>query len=375
MGFLVSSAELQHHLSLVGGIVPSKAVLPIIQNIRLRLVGDRLHLSATDLDSSIETQLRVEPQGDTPFDLALPAKLMLDTVKALPEQPITFEPVEDQFSVRLLTENGQYELSGANGQDFPSLPQPDGTTRIELPLQTLVKAIDQVLFAASTDELKPALNGMFFDLKSGGATFVATDAHRLVRYRRLDISTAQETSFILPQKALKLLANAAGSDEEALRIEYNPSHAFFHFGDTQLSCRLIDARFPDYENVIPAASTSKLIISKRELLGSMRRLDIYSNKSTHLGRFRLSAGQLAVQSEDPEFANRANETLRCIYEGEPLEIGFNVSLLLDILGNIDTEDVVFELDSPGRAAVILPSEQAKGEHVLMLLMPVMLSVN
>lgn len=375
MGFLVSSSDLQHHLSVVAGVVPSKAVLPIILNIRMRLAGDQLYLTATDIDTTVETQMRVEPQGSADFDLALPAKLLQDTLKALPEQPITFEPIEDQFAVKLVTENGEYELSGASGQDFPSTPAPEATSGIQLPLQTLVKAIDQVLFAASTDELKPALNGMYFDLRTTGATFVATDAHRLVRYRRLDITTQEDISFILPQKALKLLANAAGDEDENLTIEYNPSNAFFSFGDTRLTCRLIDARFPDYENVIPKESPNKLIIAKKDLLGSMRRLDIYSNKSTHLGRFRLASGKLEVTSEDPEFANRAHETLKCLYEGSALEIGFNVSLLLDILGNLETEDVIFELDSPGRAAVILPSEQLQGENLLMLLMPVMLSAN
>lgn len=375
MGFLVSSSELQHHLAVVAGVVPSKAVLPIILNIRLRLEGDQLHLTATDLDTTVSTHVRVEPQGEGDFDLALPAKLLQDTLRALPEQPVTFQPIDDQFAVKLVTENGEYELSGANGADFPSPPAPEGTTGIQLPLQTLVKAIDQVLFAASNDELKPALNGMFFDLRTTGATFVATDAHRLVRYRRLDVTTGEDISFILPHKALKLLANAAGDEDENLTIDYNPSSAFFSFGDTKLICRLIDARFPDYENVIPKESPGKLIIPKKDLLGSMRRLDIYSNKSTHLGRFRIGSGKLEVMSEDPEFANRAHETLKCIYEGEALEIGFNVSLLLDILSNLDTEDVIFEVDSPGRAAVILPSEQAQGEHILMLLMPVMLSAN
>jgi DNA polymerase-3 subunit beta len=373
MSFVVNSAELQKHLSLIGGVVPTKSVLPILQNVLFRLSKNELELAATDLDNAMRTSLAVEKLDDEAVDIALPAKLLQDTLKALPEQPITFKVDPETFAVRLTTENGEYELSGANGQDYPALPSPEKTQKLDMPMAILSRAINKTLFAASTDELKPALNGMFFDFKTTGATFVATDAHRLVRYRRLDITVKKDVSFILPQKALKLIGNAAQGSVETITLEYNQSNAFFTFGTTLLVCRLIDARFPDYENVIPKTSSSKAILAKRDLLGSMRRLDIFSNKTTHLGRFSLSSNLLEVYSEDVDFSNRAKENLNSTYDGAKMEIGFNVSLMTDLISNVDTDEVIMELESPSRAAVVLPAEQAQGENILMLLMPVMLS--
>lgn len=373
MSFVVNSAELQKHLSLIGGVVPTKSVLPILQNVLFRLSKGTLELAATDLDNAMRTSLAVEALDNDPVDIALPAKLLQDTLKALPEQPVTFKVDPETFAIRLTTENGEYELSGANGQDYPALPAPEKTQKLDIPMATLSRAIGKTLFAASTDELKPALNGMYFDFKTTGATFVATDAHRLVRYRRLDITVKKDVSFILPQKALKLIGSAGAGSVETVTLEYNQSNAFFTFGTTLLVCRLIDARFPDYENVIPKTSSSKAILSKRELLGSMRRLDIFSNKTTHLGRFGFSSNALEVFSEDVDFSNRAKETLNSTYDGAKMEIGFNVSLMTDLISNVDTDELVMELESPSRAAVVVPSQQEQGENLLMLLMPVMLS--
>lgn len=374
MSFIVASHELQSHLSRISGVVPAKSVLPIIQNIHFQLRDGQLVLTATDLDNSLQTTLAVEPQGAGELNVAFPAKLLQDTIKALPEQPLTFTRNEDSNVITLTTDVGEYRVNTEPGADFPQFPKAEETQTITLPLSVLVNVIDHTLFAASTDELKPAMNGMLFEFAPGGANFVATDAHRLVRYRRTDIQTEAEVTFILPQKALKLLVSAASSSgAETVQIEYNQTSAFFSFGSTRMACRLIDARFPDYRNVIPASSPAKAILNKRELLGSMRRLDIYSNKTTHLGRFKLMGNVLEVQAEDLDFDNRATERLHALYEGEDLEIGFNVALMRDLIDNIPTEDAVLELESPSRAAVILPSEQAENEDLLMLLMPVMLT--
>jgi DNA polymerase III subunit beta len=238
----------------------------------------------------------------------------------------------------------------------------------------LAKAIQRTIFAASTDELKVALNGVLFDFKTTGATFVATDAHRLVRYRRQDVIVPEDISFILPQKALNLLQSlAAGSQDDALTIEYNQSNAFFQIGVARLVCRLIDARFPDYEAVIPKESPNRVVLNKRELLQSLRRLDIFSNKTTHLGRCSLAENAMNMVAEDNEYANRAKEGLSCVYDGAAMEIGFNISLMNDVIGAIETDEVVLELDTPSRAAVVVPASQEPNEDVLMLLMPVMLT--
>lgn len=375
MKFIVSSGDLLKHVSAIQGVVSTKAVLPIIQNILLELQDGQLRLTATDLENSLQTALKVEAQSNENLSVCLPAKILADTLKALPEQPITFSMDANSYAVTVTSDTGVYKINGVDGADFPKIPPADNTSSITMPLATLVKAINMTLFATSGDELKPAMTGVFFKFGAENATFVATDAHRLVRYRRTDVKVKEEVEFILPQKALRLLTNAAqNSSDETAQVEYNSSNAFFKFGSTLLVCRQIDARFPDFENVIPGSSPNRAIVDKKELLGTMRRSDIYSNKTTHLGRFKFSGNILEVAAEDLDFANESKETLRCLYEGEELEIGFNVSLMMDVIDNVPTDEVVVEMDTSNRAAVVKPSSQEQGEDVLMLLMPVMLGV-
>ena len=372
MKFIVSSSELQRHIGLIAGVVPSKAVLPIIMNILFELKDGKLYLTATDMEITMQTSVNVEAAADATFNLALPTKIVLDTLKALPEQPLTFDQLDGTFIAKIISDNGEYKVNGLNGQDFPRLNQTDDTSSLAMSVDTLITAIDKVLFAASNDELKLAMTGMFFQFGTEHTTFVATDAHRLVRYRRTDIKVNEPTNFLLPQKALKLVKGAASSSEGDTTIEYNSRNTFFHLGNTLLACRMIDARFPDYEAVLPKSSPNKVIISKKDLLSTMKRLDIYSSKSTHLGRFQFKGNILEVVSDDIEFGNEGKEKLNCLYEGEELEIGFNISLMTDVIDNIDTEEVTIELDTPGRAAVVLPSENEPNEDLMMLLMPVIL---
>jgi DNA polymerase-3 subunit beta len=375
MNFIVSSGELQRHLNTIAGVVPAKSALPIIQNIHFELVdGKHLQLTATDLENAMQTVVSVVAQQEGNFNVAIPAKILQDTLKALPEQPLTFSFDNEKFSVKIITDNGSYRINGYDGVDFPTMPVATDTESIRIALPTLIKAIHKTIFAVSNDELKPAMTGVFFNFKPDGATFVATDAHRLVRYRRYDITTPDNLSFILPHKALKLLLNASNNTiEDSVRIDYNTRNAFFRVGPTTISCRLIDAKFPEYENVIPKSSSNKVIITKKDLLATMKRLHIYSNKTTHLARFKFNGNSLEVNAEDIDFANQANENLSCRYEGEELEIGFNVSLMMDLISNTETEEVIIELETPSRAAIILPSDQDSTENMLMLLMPVMLN--
>jgi DNA polymerase-3 subunit beta len=375
MKFIVSSGELLKHVGAIQGVVSAKAVLPIIQNILLEVEDNTIRLTATDLENSLQTAMKAEILEGSGSSVCIPAKIMADTLKALPEQPVTFTLDKNSFAVTITSDNGTYKINGVDGQDFPKIPPADNTSSITMPLTTLVKAINSTLFAVSTDELKPAMTGVFFRFTPDAATFVATDAHRLVRYRRTDLNIKDSVDFILPSKALKLLVNAAqNSADETAQIEYNSSNAFFKFGNSLLVCRQIDARFPDYENVIPQASPNKAIVNKKELLGTMRRSAIYSNKATHLGRFKFSGNLLEVSAEDLDFANESRENINCLYEGEELEIGFNVNLMMDVIDTVPTDEVVMEMDTANRAAVVLPSSQEQGENVLMLLMPIMLGV-
>ncbi|TAE61399.1 MAG: DNA polymerase III subunit beta [Bacteroidetes bacterium] len=373
MNFIVSSAALQRQLSRISGAIPSRSVLPIIENFLFEVDGQTLTVSTTNLEISMQTRLGVESRGNA-VKVAIPSRILLDILKALPEQPLTFIVDEQTYGVEIASETGKYKISGENGEDFPIIPQPDRTESLHMPAHVLLKAVSKTLFAASTDEDKAALNGMFFDLKAHAATFVATDAHRMVRYRRLDVTVPQPTSFIVPQKALNLLKSSLDpNDNRDIIIQYNDNNAFFRTDHVLLVCRLIDQKYPNYENVIPTENPNKLFIARQELMGALRRVNIFANKSTHQVRFTLKGSQLEISSEDPDFANEARESLKCHYEGKDMEIGFNAALLLDVIANADTEEVILEMSEPNRAGIILPNVQEEGENVLMLIMPIMLN--
>ena len=373
MNFIVSSAALHRQLSRISGAIPSRSVLPIIENFLFEISDNTLTVSTTNLETSMQTKLPIEARGE-PVRVAVPARILLDILKALPDQPITFIIDEDTFAIEISSENGKYKISGENGEDFPLIPRPEHAESVQIPIHVMFKAITKTLFAASSDEDKAALNGIYFDLGEHAATFVATDAHRLVRYRRLDVSVSQPTSFIVPQKALMLLKNSLDpNDNGDLLIQYNDNNAFFQATDILLVCRLIDQKYPDYENVIPVDNPHRLFISKQELLGTLRRVNIFANKSTHQVRFAVKGSELEISSQDPDFANEARETLKCHYEGEDIEIGFNAALLLDVITNVDTEETTIELSEPNRAGIILPNVQDDGENILMLIMPIMLN--
>ncbi|MDX2286996.1 MAG: DNA polymerase III subunit beta [Bacteroidia bacterium] len=373
MNFIVSSTALHKQLSRISGAIPSRSVLPIIENFLFEIGGQTLTISTTNLETSMQTKLSVESRGNA-VKVAIPAKILLDILKALPEQPLTFIVDETTFGVEISSDNGKYKISGENGEDYPPIPRPEHTESIRMPAHVLLKAINKTLFAASTDEDKAALNGIYFDLREHSATFVATDAHRLVRYRRLDVTVPTPTTFIVPQKALTLIKNSLDpNDNRDITIHYNENNAFFVTEQLMLVCRLIDQRYPDYNNVIPANNPNKLFIARQELAGSLRRVNIFANKSTHQVRFAVKGSELEISSEDPDFANEARENLKCHYEGKDLEIGFNAALLLEVIGNLDTDEAVVELSEPNRAGIILPNVQEEGENILMLIMPIMLT--
>ncbi len=373
MNFIVSSTALHRQLSRISGAIPSRSVLPIIENFLFDIAGNTLTISTTNLDTSMQTRLSIESRGED-IQVAIPAKILLDILKALPEQPVAFLINEETFGVEISSENGKYKISGEDGEDFPVIPSANGTDSIQMPMHVLLKAVGKTLFAASTDEDKAALNGIYFDLGEHGATFVATDAHRLVRYRRVDISVKQPTTFIVPQKALNLLKNSLdASQTRDVNIRYNENNAFFQSEDLLLVCRLIDQKYPDYQNVIPTNNPNKLFIAKQELMGTLRRVNIFANKSTHQVRFALKGSELEISAEDLDVANEARERLKCTYEGEDIEIGFNAALLLDVISNVETEEVAIELSQPNRAGLILPNIQDEGENILMLIMPIMLN--
>lgn len=369
MKFSVSSSDLLKQLQLVSGAIASNPVLPILEDFLFTIQDNKLTIAATDLETSVTTAMEVMSDGDG--SIAVPAKILMDTLKAMPQQPITFS-FNDTFGIEITHAKGRCRLSGENGSDYPSLPEPDSVDTVKMPASALNQAIIKTLFATSNDELRPAMTGVYFQVEAGKVVFVATDAHKLVKYAIHEVEGDISTSFIVPKKALNLLKNALGSGGE-VELSFNKANAFFNFGTTKLVCRLIDQRFPDYNAVIPIDNPNLLTVGRTEFLNSLKLIAIYANKTTNQVILTINPGSLNVSAQDLDFSNEATEQLACTYEGNPLTIGFNAKFLIEMLGVLESDEVKIELSTPTRAGILLPNEQNEGSSILMLVMPVMLS--
>ena len=374
MNFIVSTSELLNKLQIINGVIGTNTVLPILEDILFDIDKNALTLFATDLETSMSTQMEIECKESGKF--AIPAKILIDTLKKLPNQPLTFQINDSTKAVKIISDNGEYKLSGENGDDFPKMPIPENITGTKAKTSSLLKAIGSTLFATGNDELRAPMTGVLFQMDPDCSTFIATDAHRLVRYKRNEIKTSEATAFIVPKKALNLLKNSLPNDDTNVNLNYNNSNAFFDYGDTKLICRLIDGKYPDYNAVIPKNNNNILVVNKSELLGSLNRVAIYSNKTTNLIRLRITGSEINISAEDIDFANEAQERLGCQYNGEDMEIGFNAKFLIEMLLNIGSDEVSIELSSATKAGIILPSKENEDsdEDVLMIVMPVMLNV-
>jgi DNA polymerase-3 subunit beta len=371
MKFTVSSASLLKQLTSVSGVIASNPIVPILENFLFEIEKEKLTITASDLQTTMITEVNVESKESA--SICVPAKILLETLRNLPEQPITCDVNLESYVITIRSNNGNYKLSGENATDFPKIPGIKNASKVDVSSEILSKAITSTLFAASTEDLRPAMTGVYFQMNETNITFVATDGHRLVRYRRVDVATDNATSIIVPRKALTLLKSTLPSDNTAVEMEFNQSNVFFSFNNTKLICRLIDERYPDYENVIPLDNPNKLIISKSDFLNSLKRISIYANKTTHQVRLKMSGSELQVSAEDLDFSNEANERLVCEFKGEDMEIGFNAKFLVEMLGNLDTETIELNMSLPNKAGLISPVEKNKNEDILMLVMPVMLN--
>lgn len=371
MRFIVSTSTLLKQLQAVNGASSSSTVLPILENFLFEIKEGILTISATDLQTSMTTSLPVESKEEG--KIAIPSKILIETLKTLPDQPIAFNVDDSTFAIEINAGDGKYKLSGENGDDFPKIPSVENASAVNLPASVLSEAINKTLFAVSNDELRPAMTGVFCQLTPNHLTFVSTDAHKLVRYRRKDARSEQTASFILPKKALTLLKSSLPAEDVNVTVEYNSTSAFFRFGNINLICRLIDERYPDYEAVIPLNNTNLMTIDRVSFLASLRRVVIFANKTTHQVRLKISGSELNISSEDIDFANEAHERLSCQYEGEDMEIGFNARFLIEMLNNMGGEEVTLEMSTPNRAGLLIPQTNDDKEDVLMLVMPVMLN--
>jgi DNA polymerase-3 subunit beta len=318
-------------------------------------------------------EIQVESKGDG--SVAIPAKILIDTLKNLPEQPVTFSIDDENYNIEINSDNGRYKLAGENATDFPKVPQVTDGYSIDLSSELLSNAISNTIFSTSTDELRPAMTGIFLKLSTSSCTFVSTDGHRLVKYVRSDISGDEvDHEMILPRKSLNLLKSTLPSDKSSdVKLEFNASNAFFSFDNVKMVCRLIDERYPDYENVIPLDNSNNIVIDKSEVLSSLKRISIYANKTTNQVRFKISGGEILISAEDLDFSNEANERISCEHDGADIEIGFNAKFLIEILSNLNSTRVTFKLSEPNKAGLIIPDEMDDNEDITMLVMPVMLN--
>jgi len=371
MKFVISSSTLLKHLSTINGVIASNPIVPILENFLFQLDKSNLTVTASDMQTVMITEFEVESRDSGSF--AVPARLLLDTLRSLPEQPVQINIDEETFGTELVTANGRYKLAGENSMDFPRVPLVNRTFSIEMNSDMLASAIANTIFATSTDDLRPAMTGVFVQVSESSTTFVATDGHRLIRYRREDVTSPNSTTMILPRKALNLLKSSLPAEMTPVKAEFSNSNAFFSFGHIKMICRLIDERFPDYENVIPQSNPNKLRIERTELLSTLKRISIYSNKTTHQIRLKVSQNELVISAEDLDYSNEATEKLACEYDGEEMEIGFNAKFLIEMLNNLSVKNISLEMSQPNRAGLIIPIEKTENEDTLMLVMPVMLN--
>jgi DNA polymerase-3 subunit beta len=379
MKFIVSSSTLLKQLQMLNGVLNTSNTLPILDNFLFEIDRGTLTISASDLETTITTHITVESKDSG--NVAVPARLLIDTLKTFPEQPLTFSIDKKRLAIEISSDYGKYKITGQNGDEFPKAPSVENGQSIEMDGTILSRAISKTLFAAGNDELRPVMSGVFVQFATDGTTFVATDAHKLVRYRRMDVKATGAASFILPRKPLNLLKNILSTSEGAVRVEYNATNARFSWGiapdgsiGSTLICRLIDGKYPNYDAVIPKNNPNKLTIDTTALLGSIRRVSIFANKTTHQVRLKITGSELNISAEDLDFSNEAAERLTCAYVGDDMEIGFNSRFLVEMLTNIDSDEAIIEMSAPNRAGILLPTQKSgDAEDTLMLVMPVMLN--
>ncbi len=375
MKFVVSSTELLSHLSALSRVISSKSTMPILDNFLFQIAEAGLTITASDLESTLITSMELDNiQGDGA--IAIPAKLIIDTLKEFPEQPLTFQIDNDSYNVEIFSDNGKYSIMGQSGEDFPELPELDeeAASAINVNHVAMKKGIEKTLFATADDELRPVMNGIYIELTPDFMSFVASDAHKLVRYRRADAKSEFESSFILPKKPAGLLKNLLPKEEFDVKLEFDDKNAFFTLTGYKLICRLVEGNYPSYNSVIPTKNPNKMVIDRLNLHNTVKRVSVFSNQASNLIKLNIGENQLEVSAQDIDFSISAVERLKCEYEGDEMEIGFKSTFLLEILANISSGDVQVEMSDPTRAGLLLPADKDdEDEDMLMLLMPMMIN--
>lgn len=371
MKFIVSSSQLLKDLQTLGGVINSNNTLPILDNFLFELSPNNLKVSTSDLETTMSSIIEVESE-DTE-EIAVPARLLLDILKTFPEQPLTFK-TEDNNTIEISSQSGKYSLAYLNGAEFPKAIELEAPSTTKIVGNILATAISKTIFASGNDDLRPVMSGVFFQFSTDELTFVATDAHKLVKYTRTDLKTDEASEFIMPKKPLTLLKNILASSDEEVVIEYNDSNAKFTFDKSVMVCRLIDGKYPNYDAVIPKENPNILTLDRSSFLNSVKRVSIFSSKTTHQIRLKMAGTELNISAEDIDFSNKADERLQCAYQGDDMQIGFNSRFLLEMLNNLSSNDVQIHMSLPNRAGILKPLDSLEdGEEITMLVMPVMLN--
>ena len=373
MKFTISSSKLFSQLQAVSRVINSKNALPILDDVLFDVSGNELKLTASDGETTIRTSVELE-SVEGAGKVASAAKLLLETLKEFSEQPLAFTIDENNFAVNMVSQNGTYSFVGVNGNEYPEMPAVEGEAQsVAVPANVLQNAIEKTIFCTADDDLRPVMNGIFFDIAADKVTMVATDAHRLVRYTNTGVASGVTASFILPKKPAGLLKNLLAKAEEEVKVTFGQKNARFEFGSTIIVCRQIEGRFPNYNAVIPQANQNIVTVDRQTMLNACKRVAVFANNGTAQLRLALSENQIKISAQDIDFSTSAEETISCNYNGTPMAIGFKAPFLIDLLGSIASTDVLLKLADPARAGLLVPVENEENEDVLMLLMPMLLN--
>lgn len=373
MKFVVSSTELLSHLSVVSRVISSKNTLPILDNFLFNLDGNDLEITASDLETTLTTKIRLENVTDG-GRVAIPYRILVDTLREFPEQPLTFDINEQNFAIKVSTDTGEFNIVGQPAEDFPAkaVVKDESKVSVRVPAHALLSGITKTIFATADDEMRPVMNGILFELSEEALTFVASDAHKLVRYKRLDVKSDQINSFILPKKPASLLKNILARESADVLVEFDDKNALFTLENYTLVCRLVEGVYPNYSSVIPVDNPNQMTVDRLDFYNSLRRVAPFTNQASNLVKVSLSGNQIEVSAQDLDFSISAFEKLQCQYEGDEMEIGFKSVFLIEILANISSSDIILSLSDPSRAGLLFPAvNENEDEDVLMLLMPMM----
>lgn len=374
MRFTVSSSALSSKLNMLAKVIGSKNSLPILDCFLFQVANGEMSITASDSDNVIKSTLALTDH-DGEGEFCVPNRVILDALKELPEQPLHFDvdAAGEAVAIKIVYQNGLYNFTGQSAEEYPrTQSMNDACTTVSLPTEMLVNNISRSLFATANDELRPVMNGIYFDLTADALAIVASDGHKLVRSKNFTIKSESPSAFNLPKKPASLLKNILSKDGDDAIIKFDDRSAEIQFTDGVMRCRLIDGRYPNYNSVIPN-NPNEVTVDRRGLQSALRRVLPFASESSQLIRFHIESGRFEVSSEDIDFSTSAKEQLSCEYNGSPISIGFKGSSLMEILSNLTSDNIIIQLADPSRAGIIVPAEQPENEDILMLIMPMLLN--